>query len=679
MSAALYKRTVKWKKKKNKRLAKKKKKQEEDEFDEECTFKPKINKTYKLKNETKNVFHDPLWKTLMPKSIIKKIKKVPAKDYKDRKTTKHHHRSRKSIKEKAKIKNCKPRVTFEVGQHNDIEKVNLSRPRTSRQKPTRVDVEPTNNELRKSRKSRKPVQQVGSIACVEEEEGWTMDAAATDSLNSPLVSQFISFSKSESEDQGNDMDFISIDLQKGRPDRLQSYGSEDEISPLDKNSNDIERQNDMNSWQFENSDHFFDNRKKMYSLPTSADRGTPIIDEILSSSFNTVGIDNCMKNNVTFDNQTFYKNTNGHQIVQQLQSFDDNNAFIQEWNATMGGVEFETKDNEIETKRNSQMAKYQNHLSEVKSNTVELHEKNKRRGSESVFILTVHSCQQLKRADAFGKSDPYCIIFQDSYEVGRTPVIKNTLEPQWNFELEIVFEEKNKHPEIILQVFDKDLIGEDNFHGLVYLPPHDVAKYIGEVNVAFTLNPDPHRNARGNAYVGGFMHVSFRQKYANEYKQNELEKKPIKSRETKHMSLDQAWALYSAGHPSFLTHTQMKRLFEYFLDSRISKETLDVFVESMSDETNPRIVSKEAYDNFVQRGKQLSKALDRKKREEFSLRSPHHRILLSFFDKLPDSKQDNLPELKQDKLTDSKKGERKKKKKKKKRKRGETTGHRNVF
>ena len=132
--------------------------------------------------------------------------------------------------------------------------------------------------------------------------------------------------------------------------------------------------------------------------------------------------------------------------------------------------------------------------------------------------------------------------------------------------MEIVFEEKNKHPEIILQVFDKDLIGEDNFHGLVYLPPHDVAKYIGEVNVAFTLNPDPHRNARGNAYVGGFMHVSFRQKYANEYKQNGLENKPIKSSETKNMSLDQAWALYSAGHPSFLTHTQMKRLFEYFLD-----------------------------------------------------------------------------------------------------------------
>ena len=104
-------------------------------------------------------------------------------------------------------------------------------------------------------------------------------------------------------------------------------------------------------------------------------------------------------------------------------------------------------------------------------------------------------------------------------------MIKNTLDPQWNCEIEIVFEEKNKHPEIILQVFDKDLIGEDNFHGLVYLPPHDVAKYIGEVNVAFTLNPDPHRNARGNAYVGGFMHVSFRQKYANEYKQNGLENK----------------------------------------------------------------------------------------------------------------------------------------------------------
>merc|ERR1711991_354324 len=137
------------------------------------------------------------------------------------------------------------------------------------------------------------------------------------------------------------------------------------------------------------------------------------------------------------------------------------------------------------------------------------------------------------------------------------------------------------------------------------------------------------------AYVGGFMHVSFRRKYANEYKQNGTVKKLIESRETKNMSLDEAWAFYSAGHPSFLTHAQMKRLFEYCLGFRISKETLGVFVESMmSDETNPRIVSKEAYDTFVQRGKQLSKALDRKKREEFSLRSPHHRILLSFFDNL---------------------------------------------
>ena len=63
------------------------------------------------------------------------------------------------------------------------------------------------------------------------------------------------------------------------------------------------------------------------------------------------------------------------------------------------------------------------------------------------------------------------------------------------------------------------------------------------------------------------------------------------------MSLDQAWALYSAGHPSFLTHTQMKRLLS-ILDSRISKETSAVFVESMSDGTNPRIISKEAYDNL---------------------------------------------------------------------------------
>eukprot|EP00944_MAST-04C_sp_MAST-4C-sp1_P014785 g14785.t1 len=309
---------------------------------------------------------------LIPKSIIKKTKKVPASNYKDRKTPKYPHRSRKSLKEIAKIKKCKPRVTFEVEQHNNMDKVHLSRPRTSRQKPTRLDVEPTKNELKKSKKSRRRIQQVEGIAGAEEEEEWTMDEAATDSLNSPLASEFISFSKSESDDQGNDTDFVNIDLQNDRLDQLQSYRSDDEIPPLDKNLKDIERQNGMNSWQFENSDHFLDNRNKMYSLHTPTGRGTPIIDEILSSSFNTVDIDNCMKNNVTFDNQTFYKNTDGHQIVQQLQSFGDNNAFIQEWNATMGDVELETKANDIETKRNSQMAKYQSRAIEVKSNTADL-------------------------------------------------------------------------------------------------------------------------------------------------------------------------------------------------------------------------------------------------------------------------------------------------------------------
>ena len=223
MSAALYKRTVKWKKKKNKRLAKKKKKQEEDEFDEECTFKPKINKTYKLKNDTKNVFHDPLWKTDKP--------------------------SRNAIKE-----HCK---------------------------------------------------------------------------------------------------YLGIDT-IAYPDLM------------------------------------YIGREALFAeLPADGP----------------------------------------------------------------GDVELETKANDIETKRNSQMAKYQSRAIEVKSNTADLDKKNKGRDNESVFILTVHSCQQLKRADAFGKSDPYCIIFQDSYEVGRTPVIKNTLEPQWNFEVEMYLKKKIS----ILRLFCKCL------------------------------------------------------------------------------------------------------------------------------------------------------------------------------------------------------------------------------
>ena len=98
------------------------------------------------------------------------------------------------------------------------------------------------------------------------------------------------------------------------------------------------------------------------------------------------------------------------------------------------------------------------------------------------------------------------------------------------------------------------------------------------------------------------------------------------------MSMDEVWDYYSVDHPSFLTHTQMKRLFEYCLDFAISKETVEVFVESMDKGMHERVIKKNVYYSFLYRGKKLSNGLKGGKRKEFSSRSPHHKILLKFFD-----------------------------------------------
>ena len=46
--------------------------------------------------------------------------------------------------------------------------------------------------------------------------------------------------------------------------------------------------------------------------------------------------------------------------------------------------------------------------------------------------IDLRSAAGLSKADGlFGKSDPYAILFLDDVEVGRTEVIKSTLEPVW--------------------------------------------------------------------------------------------------------------------------------------------------------------------------------------------------------------------------------------------------------
>ena len=47
-------------------------------------------------------------------------------------------------------------------------------------------------------------------------------------------------------------------------------------------------------------------------------------------------------------------------------------------------------------------------------------------------MLTICAAEDVMKADRFGKSDPYCRIFFNDVEIGRTPIVRNTLSPVWD-------------------------------------------------------------------------------------------------------------------------------------------------------------------------------------------------------------------------------------------------------
>eukprot|EP00946_MAST-07B_sp_MAST-7B-sp1_P000986 g986.t1 len=50
------------------------------------------------------------------------------------------------------------------------------------------------------------------------------------------------------------------------------------------------------------------------------------------------------------------------------------------------------------------------------------------------LTLQIIRANGLRQADYFGLSDPYCVVYFDDKEVGRTPIIPDTLDPEWGGE-----------------------------------------------------------------------------------------------------------------------------------------------------------------------------------------------------------------------------------------------------
>ena len=121
--------------------------------------------------------------------------------------------------------------------------------------------------------------------------------------------------------------------------------------------------------------------------------------------------------------------------------------------------------------------------------------------------LHVVGCDNIKKVDIVGWSDPYCVVYANDTKIGKTPIIKNTKKPRWNeiFDIDLHY----GHVELRFEVYDWDRVGSGDFHGMVLLDTDEMRKQYGRSNAKFELKPDPKKKPKNNKKVGGQLILSF--------------------------------------------------------------------------------------------------------------------------------------------------------------------------
>ena len=93
--------------------------------------------------------------------------------------------------------------------------------------------------------------------------------------------------------------------------------------------------------------------------------------------------------------------------------------------------------------------------------------------SLSKLYLTIVRGQNLLASDLNGKSDPYCIV-QCAGEKQRTPTIKKTLNPEWNYRMEfggkLTSRQVGADDEVVVRLYDHDTFSKDDPLGEVHIP-----------------------------------------------------------------------------------------------------------------------------------------------------------------------------------------------------------------
>merc|ERR1711871_203242 len=73
--------------------------------------------------------------------------------------------------------------------------------------------------------------------------------------------------------------------------------------------------------------------------------------------------------------------------------------------------------------------------------------------------LLVVRAQSLRNADKIGKSDPYAVVYFDNRRVGQTKTMRNTVDPRWDAEFELL--DVDKQSVLKIMVYDHDFHTDD--------------------------------------------------------------------------------------------------------------------------------------------------------------------------------------------------------------------------
>merc|ERR1711865_699585 len=74
------------------------------------------------------------------------------------------------------------------------------------------------------------------------------------------------------------------------------------------------------------------------------------------------------------------------------------------------------------------------------------------------------------------RSDPYCKVLVGGREVGRTDILMNNKDPVWFGEAFHITIYDVEHTELSLEVWDRDLLSEDDFLGKLDISPRSLVQ-----------------------------------------------------------------------------------------------------------------------------------------------------------------------------------------------------------